>query len=51
MSDSKKGEDNPCFGRIGENHPMFGITHTEETKAKMSAAKKGVKLSWFQRCL
>jgi len=45
MSDSKKGEENPCFGRIGENHPMFGITHTEETKAKMSAAKKGVKLS------
>ena len=45
MSAAKKGEDNPCLGRIGENHPMFGITHTEETKAKMSAAKKGVKLS------
>jgi len=45
MSDSKKGEYNPCFGRTGEKHPMFGITLTEETKAKMSAAKKGVKLS------
>lgn len=45
MSDSKKGEKNPCFGRTGENHPMFGVTLTELTKAKMSAAKKGVKLS------
>ena len=24
MSDATKGENNPCFGRTGENHPMYG---------------------------
>lgn len=29
----------------GENNPMYGKTHSKETLAKMSAAKKGRKLS------
>jgi group I intron endonuclease len=38
MSKALKGENNPMFGRTGENHPMFGKAHSEETKAKISAA-------------
>jgi group I intron endonuclease len=30
------GENNPMFGVLGENHPRFGKTHSEETKSKMS---------------
>ena len=29
----------------GENHPMYGKKHSEETKKKISEAKKGKKLS------
>lgn len=41
MSEAKQGkydgENNPMFGRTGENHPrgMLGKHHTEETKAKI----------------
>lgn len=31
-----KGELNPMFGVVGENHPRFGKTTSEETKLKMS---------------
>jgi group I intron endonuclease len=57
MSDAKKGENNPNFGKTinhsnetkqimsdvkkKEKNPMFGQNHTEETKTKMSDAKKG----------
>jgi hypothetical protein len=27
--------------RSGENHPMFGKTHSDETKAAMSETHKG----------
>lgn len=46
------GEMNGCYGRTGEKHPHFGkpgyrrgIPHTEETKAKMRAARLGRKHS------
>lgn len=46
------GEMNGCYGRTGEKHPHFGkpgyrtgIKHTEETKAKMRAARLGRKHS------
>lgn len=46
------GEMNGCHGRVGEKHPHFGkpgyrkgIPHTEETKAKMRAARLGRKHS------
>jgi hypothetical protein len=34
------GEDNPMFGRIGELHPMFGTTRSEETKRKIGEANR-----------
>lgn len=46
------GKMNGCFGRTGEKHPNFGkpgyrsgVPHTEETKAKMRAARLGQKHS------
>nr|YP_010218678.1 GIY-YIG endonuclease [Morchella brunnea]UBU98382.1 GIY-YIG endonuclease [Morchella brunnea] len=38
-----RGED--ARGLNGENNPMYGKTHSEETQAKISASKKGIKLS------
>ena len=35
------GESNPMYGRTGEKSPRYGKQHTEETKRKMSEAKKG----------
>ena len=35
MSDSKKGQN------VGENNPMYGKTHTEESRKKMSDSQKG----------
>ena len=32
---------NPCRDRGGSNNPFFGRQHSEETKAKLSAANKG----------
>lgn len=43
MMDLRIGEKHPMYGRTGENHPSFGSTPTEETRAKMSAAKMGEK--------
>lgn len=37
MSDAQKGL------QAGENHPMWGKTHSEKSRAEMSAAKKGEK--------
>ena len=34
------GKNNFMYGKTGENNPNFGKTHTEETKAKMSAATR-----------
>ena len=36
---------NRSKAKTGEKHPMYGKQHSEETKAKMSAAKKGKKRS------
>lgn len=41
MRECKIGEKNPCYGRVGEIHHMYGKTHTEETKKKISQAIKG----------
>ena len=35
------GKHHPMYGRTGENHPNYGVPHTEETKKKMSVAKAG----------
>lgn len=39
-SDNTSGENNPCYGLFGENHPAFGYKHTEEAKLKISMAHK-----------
>jgi len=41
MSNAKIGENHPMFGITGENHPLFGKSHTPETILKMSEAKIG----------
>jgi group I intron endonuclease len=38
MSEAKKGESNPMFGRTGENHPFYGKIHSDETIAKLREA-------------
>ena len=35
-----KGNANGMYGIIGKDHPFWGRKHTEETKRKMSGAKK-----------
>lgn len=42
LSASKKGENNPMFGKKGNDHPSFGKIHSEETLAKMSATQKTI---------
>lgn len=37
----RSGQEAPCYGRVGELHPMFGTHHSDEAKAKISAATKG----------
>lgn len=39
------GENNPWFGKKGEEAPFFGHKHTSETKEKISKARSGKKLS------
>jgi len=34
------GKDNPMFGKTGTLNPMFGRSHTEETRRKISEAKR-----------
>jgi len=47
MSELKRGERNPNFGKRGEKSPRFGMKHTAETKAKMSDAQRGEKHHMF----
>ena len=40
MSEVKKGENNPMYGRTGKNNPNYGSHRTEESRRKMSEARK-----------
>lgn len=40
ISAALKGENHPMYGMKGESNPNYGRHHTEETKAKMRAAKQ-----------
>lgn len=41
MSTAKSGENNPMYGKTGDNSPSYGKHHTNETKKKISIAKSG----------
>lgn len=41
MSKAQSGENNPMYGKIGENNPRYGRRHSEETKRKISEANSG----------
>lgn len=45
LSEAAKGEKNHFYGQrhFGADHPFYGKHHTEESKKKMSEAKKGGK--------
>jgi len=47
LSVALSGENNPNYGRTGENHPQFGVPLTEETKKKISVANSGEKSPMF----
>ena len=41
MSQAKKGEKHPFYGRTGEKHPFYGKTHTESTRNKIAISNGG----------
>lgn len=41
LSKSKSGENHHMFGIKGENNPLYGTKHSEETKRKISIARTG----------
>lgn len=41
MSERSSGENNPCFGLFGEQHPAYGNRHTDDAKKRISEAHKG----------
>jgi len=45
LSESKKGENHPMYGRKGEKNPRYGVHHSEETKSRLSEVMKGKKHS------
>ena len=49
LSETNKGENNPMFGRTGENHPNYGNHPSEKTKELMSEIKKGENNSFYNK--
>ena len=41
ISESKKGENHPYYGKRGKNSVWYGKSHSEESRKKMSEVKKG----------
>ncbi len=49
QSERWSGENNPLYGCIGKDHPRYGMTHTEEVKAKLRESQLGEKNSNYGR--
>lgn len=47
LSQSKLGDKNPMFGKLGMDNPIFGIKRSDETKEKYSESKLGNKNPFF----
>lgn len=47
LSESKRGEKNPLFGKTGAQHTSFGRKHSLETLRKISVANSGENGAWF----
>lgn len=43
------GENNPMYGKTGEEHPAFGYKHTEESRKKISENQLGEKNHMYGR--
>ena len=41
IREAVSGENNPMYGKTGEQHPVYGLKHTEESKKKLSKSLKG----------
>lgn len=41
LSETKRGKNNPFYGKKGETHPRYGTHHSEESRKKMSGSKSG----------
>jgi len=49
MSEARKGEKAPWYGKMGSEHPRYGKPHSEKIRQKISETKKGKKLSLDHR--
>lgn len=41
IGDAHRGDKNFWYGKKGEEHPMFGVKHSEESRERMSKGRKG----------
>lgn len=44
------GENNPMYGKIGEEHPAYGYRHSEEHRRMFSERQIGEKNHMYNRC-
>jgi hypothetical protein len=50
LSEKMSGENNPMYGKMGEQHPAYGYKHTKESLKMFSDRQKGEKNHMYGRC-